>query len=80
MQSLFFLFLQGDSGGPLICKNKPLGIAAFTNPNDCSNPKYPHAYTKISSFLPWIKKVMGGLVNASKPLSLGSQENKIFFN
>ncbi|XP_072301275.1 granzyme-like protein 1 isoform X2 [Eucyclogobius newberryi] len=52
---------QGDSGGPLICKNKPLGITAFTNSSDCSNPKYPHAFTKISSFLPWIKKVMGGL-------------------
>uniref|UniRef100_A0A3B4ASV8 trypsin n=1 Tax=Periophthalmus magnuspinnatus TaxID=409849 RepID=A0A3B4ASV8_9GOBI len=61
------LFLQGDSGGPLICKNKPLGISAFTNA-DCADPKYPHAYTKISSFLPWIEKITGGLGNESKPL------------
>uniref|UniRef100_A0A3B4ARL3 trypsin n=1 Tax=Periophthalmus magnuspinnatus TaxID=409849 RepID=A0A3B4ARL3_9GOBI len=58
---------QGDSGGPLICKNKPLGISAFTNA-DCADPKYPHAYTKISSFLPWIEKITGGLGNESKPL------------
>uniref|UniRef100_A0A3B4AQK8 trypsin n=1 Tax=Periophthalmus magnuspinnatus TaxID=409849 RepID=A0A3B4AQK8_9GOBI len=65
--SIICLFLQGDSGGPLICKNKPLGISAFTNA-DCADPKYPHAYTKISSFLPWIEKITGGLGNESKPL------------
>uniref|UniRef100_A0A8C6V1C0 Granzyme 3, tandem duplicate 3 n=1 Tax=Neogobius melanostomus TaxID=47308 RepID=A0A8C6V1C0_9GOBI len=71
---------QGDSGGPLICNDKPLGIVAFTHPNDCSNPKYPHGFTKISSFLPWIKKVMGRLGNASEPSTLESQENNIRFN
>ncbi|XP_055086637.1 granzyme B-like isoform X3 [Periophthalmus magnuspinnatus] len=58
---------QGDSGGPLICKNKPLGISAFTSDNDCTDPKYPHSYTKISSFLPWIEHITGGLGNESKP-------------
>uniref|UniRef100_A0A3B4ASX1 trypsin n=1 Tax=Periophthalmus magnuspinnatus TaxID=409849 RepID=A0A3B4ASX1_9GOBI len=63
----FCLFSQGDSGGPLICKNKPLGISAFTSDNDCTDPKYPHSYTKISSFLPWIEHNTGGLGNESKP-------------
>ncbi|XP_042352675.1 granzyme B-like [Plectropomus leopardus] len=51
---------QGDSGGPLICNSKPLGITAFTLADDCNNPKYPHVFTKINFFLPWIKKVMMG--------------------
>ncbi|KAM4731006.1 granzyme B-like [Anableps anableps] len=49
---------QGDSGGPLVCKNKLQGIAAFTALNQCDNPKYPHVFTKVSFFLPWIKKTM----------------------
>ncbi|XP_026232154.1 granzyme B-like [Anabas testudineus] len=49
---------QGDSGGPLICNTKPQGITAFTALNDCDNPKYPHVFTKINTFLPWIKKMM----------------------
>uniref|UniRef100_A0A3Q3MJ84 Mast cell protease 1A-like n=1 Tax=Mastacembelus armatus TaxID=205130 RepID=A0A3Q3MJ84_9TELE len=49
---------QGDSGGPLLCNNKPQGIIAFTEGKDCNNPKYPHVFTKIHFFLPWIKKIM----------------------
>ncbi|TKS67451.1 Granzyme E [Collichthys lucidus] len=49
---------QGDSGGPLICKEKPLGLTAFTDKCNCSDPKYPHVFTKISFFLPWIKEKM----------------------
>ncbi|CAK6966347.1 mast cell protease 4-like [Scomber scombrus] len=52
---------QGDSGGPLICKTKLYGIAAFTSPENC---KYPHGFTKVHTFLPWIKKVMQGLGDA----------------
>ncbi|KAM7380756.1 hypothetical protein PAMP_004031 [Pampus punctatissimus] len=51
---------QGDSGGPLICNTKPHGLTAFTYRPDCNNPKYPHVFTKIHYFLPWIKKVMQG--------------------
>uniref|UniRef100_A0A8C2ZXY8 Granzyme 3, tandem duplicate 3 n=1 Tax=Cyclopterus lumpus TaxID=8103 RepID=A0A8C2ZXY8_CYCLU len=54
---------QGDSGGPLICNSKPQGITAFTLKGDCNNPKYPHVFTKVNFFLPWIKKVMKGLGN-----------------
>ncbi|XP_028992337.1 granzyme B-like [Betta splendens] len=49
---------QGDSGGPLICNTKPQGLTAYTLQKDCSNPKYPHVFTKIHFFLPWIKKIM----------------------
>ncbi|XP_051815195.1 granzyme B-like isoform X4 [Acanthochromis polyacanthus] len=49
---------QGDSGGPLICNSKPQGITAFTDPTDCNNPKYPHVFTKVGAFIPWIEKVM----------------------
>ncbi|KAG7504076.1 granzyme B-like [Solea senegalensis] len=50
---------QGDSGGPLICDGKPQGITAYTA-QDCSDTRYPHVFTKIQFFLPWIKKVMQG--------------------
>ncbi|XP_041857096.1 granzyme B(G,H)-like [Melanotaenia boesemani] len=49
---------QGDSGGPLICNNVLEGITSFTLEDDCNNPKYPHVFTKISFFIPWIKKIM----------------------
>ncbi|XP_053184713.1 mast cell protease 4-like [Scomber japonicus] len=55
---------QGDSGGPLICNTKPHGITAFTFRDDCNNPKYPHVFTKVHAYLPWIKKVMQGLGDA----------------
>ncbi|XP_048835204.1 granzyme B-like [Brienomyrus brachyistius] len=47
---------QGDSGGPLVCKDKAYGIAALTDPN-CSL-SYPDIYTKVSSFITWIKETM----------------------
>ncbi|KAL3970363.1 adaptin ear-binding coat-associated protein 1/2 [Sarotherodon galilaeus] len=49
---------QGDSGGPLICNTKPQGITAYTSSNDCNDPRYPHVFTKVSSFIPWIKQTM----------------------
>ncbi|XP_034043002.1 granzyme B-like [Thalassophryne amazonica] len=49
---------QGDSGGPLMCNNLPQGIAAYTSEEDCNNPSYPHVFTKINFFIPWINNVM----------------------
>ncbi|XP_041857097.1 mast cell protease 1A-like [Melanotaenia boesemani] len=49
---------QGDSGGPLICNKRPEGITSFTKTDDCSDPKYPHVFTKINAFALWIKKMM----------------------
>ncbi|XP_048094540.1 granzyme B-like [Alosa alosa] len=51
-------FCQGDSGGPLVCNTKLQGLDAYTS-QDCRNRAYPQVYTRVSAFLPWIKKVMG---------------------
>ncbi|KAB1278065.1 Granzyme B [Camelus dromedarius] len=48
---------QGDSGGPLVCDNVAQGIVSYGQ-NDGSTPR---ACTKVSSFLPWIKKTMKSL-------------------
>ncbi|XP_036592350.1 granzyme B-like [Trichosurus vulpecula] len=45
---------RGDSGGPLVCDRVAQGIVSFGR----SNGKNPPVYTRISSFLPWIKKTM----------------------
>ncbi|XP_036442900.1 transmembrane protease serine 9-like [Colossoma macropomum] len=59
-------FCQGDSGGPLVCKGTAVGIVSFTDDGDCSYPKRPNVYTKISKFLPWIKGIMGTNFNSSR--------------
>ncbi|NXI98099.1 MCT1A protease, partial [Psophia crepitans] len=43
---------QGDSGGPLVCNKVAQGIVSF----GYSAP--PAVYTRISYYLPWIKKIM----------------------
>ncbi|XP_058396805.1 granzyme B-like isoform X1 [Diceros bicornis minor] len=48
---------QGDSGSPLICKNVIQGIVSYGR----TDRTPPAAYTKVSSFLPWIKKTMKSL-------------------
>ncbi|XP_049584096.1 granzyme B-like isoform X1 [Syngnathus scovelli] len=53
-------FCWGDSGGPLICKENLEGIVSYALGIDCSDPKYPHVFTKVRFFLPWIQKVMQG--------------------
>ncbi|XP_016078247.1 PREDICTED: cathepsin G-like [Miniopterus natalensis] len=44
----------GDSGGPLVCNNVVQGIVSYGR----SNPTPPGVFTKVSSFLPWIKRTM----------------------
>ncbi|XP_066503408.1 mast cell protease 1A-like [Hoplias malabaricus] len=51
-------FCQGDSGGPLVCDNKAVGIASFTEKDNCDNPTKPNAYTNISAFMSWIEKII----------------------
>ncbi|KAL7867203.1 hypothetical protein AOLI_G00150170 [Acnodon oligacanthus] len=51
-------FCAGDSGGPLVCNNIAVGVIAFYE-KTCVNPPTPYGYTKISGFLPWIKKILG---------------------
>ncbi|ELW69302.1 duodenase-1 [Tupaia chinensis] len=45
---------KGDSGGPLVCKNVAQGIVSYGK----NNGKPPRVYTRISSFLDWIKETM----------------------
>uniref|UniRef100_A0A672IML9 Peptidase S1 domain-containing protein n=1 Tax=Salarias fasciatus TaxID=181472 RepID=A0A672IML9_SALFA len=60
-----FVLTAGDSGGPLICNKKVEGITAYTKEDDCSNPRYPHVFTKVNYFSSWIKKVMKPSVNVA---------------
>ncbi|XP_006903121.1 PREDICTED: granzyme H-like [Elephantulus edwardii] len=48
---------KGDSGGPLVCRNVAQGIVSYGS--EKGTP--PRVFTKISSFLPWIKKTIKGL-------------------
>ncbi|XP_006108649.1 granzyme H-like [Myotis lucifugus] len=48
---------KGDSGGPLLCENKIQGIVS-NGPEDGTPPE---VYTKVASFLPWIKETMESL-------------------
>uniref|UniRef100_A0A8C5TCZ0 Peptidase S1 domain-containing protein n=1 Tax=Malurus cyaneus samueli TaxID=2593467 RepID=A0A8C5TCZ0_9PASS len=43
---------QGDSGGPLVCNKVAQGIVSF----GYDSP--PGVYTRISNYLPWIRKIM----------------------
>ncbi|XP_008507195.2 granzyme B-like isoform X1 [Equus przewalskii] len=47
---------KGDSGGPLMCKNMIQGIVSYGRRGGIP----PGAFTKVSSFLPWIKKTRRG--------------------
>ncbi|KAM6202534.1 granzyme H-like [Rhynchocyon petersi] len=45
---------KGDSGGALVCNNVAHGIVSYGK----NNGTPPIVFTKISSFLPWIKETM----------------------
>ncbi|XP_054988707.1 granzyme B-like [Sorex araneus] len=45
---------KGDSGGPLVCKNVAQGIVSYGKKDGSS----PRVFTKISSFMPWIKSTL----------------------
>ena len=52
---------QGDSGGPLAVKGKnkiyrQVGVVSFGM--ECARPGYPGVYTRVTSFLPWIRQRM----------------------
>lgn len=49
---IHLISLQGDSGGPLVCNKVAQGIVSF----GYNSP--PGVYTRISNYLPWIKKIM----------------------
>ncbi|XP_057642260.1 granzyme C-like [Chionomys nivalis] len=45
---------KGDSGGPLLCNKAVAGIVSF----GFKNGSAPRVFTRVSSFLSWIKKTM----------------------
>ncbi|XP_044840794.1 mast cell protease 1A-like [Mauremys mutica] len=48
---------KGDSGGPLVCNGMAQGIVSFGK----SDGSPPRVFTKVSAYVPWIKKTMRGL-------------------
>ncbi|XP_070631502.1 duodenase-1-like isoform X2 [Bos indicus] len=44
----------GDSGGPLVCNGVAQGIVSYGRDDGTT----PDVYTRISKFMPWIKKTM----------------------
>ncbi|XP_055473510.1 granzyme C-like [Psammomys obesus] len=47
-------FVEEDSGGPLVCKKAAAGILS----NGKKDGSAPQVFTRVSSFLSWIKKTM----------------------
>lgn len=47
-----FSFSYGDQGNPLVANNILYGIASW----NYGPKKYPNIYTKVNSYLPWIKE------------------------
>ncbi|XP_023083190.1 cathepsin G [Piliocolobus tephrosceles] len=45
---------RGDSGGPLLCNNVAHGIVSYGKQSGIP----PEVFTRISSFLPWIRRTM----------------------
>jgi secreted trypsin-like serine protease len=51
---MIYFFFQGDSGGPLTVGGKLDGIVSWAN--GCASTYYPAVYTRVKSYLGWIKK------------------------
>ncbi len=49
---------QGDSGGPLTVAYNGAAVLAgiVSSGSGCADPKYPGLYTRITSFLPWLRQ------------------------
>ncbi|XP_063313447.1 serine protease 57-like isoform X1 [Pelobates fuscus] len=50
-------FCGGDSGGPLVCRKRAEGVVSFSG-RKCGDPTFPDVYTRVSSFVPWILRVI----------------------
>ncbi|EMP26403.1 Granzyme B [Chelonia mydas] len=54
---------RGDSGGPLVCGKRAQGIVSWGSQNSAS----PGVYTRVSTFISWIKETMRMLEPQAKP-------------
>lgn len=60
LYNLRVCFCLGDSGGPLVYRPRGsnqwyiVGITSYGN--GCARYNYPGVYTKVSAYLPWIRR------------------------
>ncbi|XP_076975669.1 serine protease 57-like [Tamandua tetradactyla] len=47
----------GDSGGPLLCGGRMQGVVSFSS-TLCGDPRFPDVYTRVSTFVSWIRDVL----------------------
>uniref|UniRef100_A0A8C2FT79 Peptidase S1 domain-containing protein n=1 Tax=Cyprinus carpio TaxID=7962 RepID=A0A8C2FT79_CYPCA len=47
--------------GPLVCGDTAVGVTSFGDPDLCNSQNLPEVYTKISAYIPWIKKITGNV-------------------
>lgn len=49
---------QGDSGGPLTVgyNGTPVLAGIVSSGSGCADPKYPGLYTRVTSYLPWLRE------------------------